>query len=889
LFHLFHIRVKQTRHANSCAFAYLHIRTFTPSAYLHIYPSNPYLHPDMTKRLLLLLVGWVMAASAMAQKIQSPSEFLGYELGTQFTYHYRIVEYFKYIAAQSKNVKLVTYGSTNEGRPLMVMFIASDENIGRLEDIRKNNLTLAGIGPSRSFAPNTQPVAEGSTANAPAIVWLSYNVHGNEPASSEAAMQTLFDLVNPDNAETKAWLKNTVVAIDPCLNPDGRERYVNFYNTTKGAEPNPDPESREHSENWPGGRVNHYYFDLNRDWAWQTQKETQARVGYFNMWLPEVHVDFHEQGYNAPYYFAPAAEPFHKDVTVWQKEFQTTIGKNNAKYFDKNGWLYFTKEEFDLLYPSYGDTYPIYNGSIGMTYEQGGIGAGLAVVTRSGDVLTLKDRIAHHHATGLSTIEITSANATKAVEEFKKYYDKNRSNPTGEYKTYVIKNDNQDKLTALTDLFSRNGIQARYGISTHAAGYNYVSKKTEQFDVEPNDLVISAYQPKSVLMHVLMEPKTFIADSNTYDITAWALPYVYGLKAYGVKEQIKPDQKNSTIDIKLSPPPIQPVAPERPYAYVAAWQSANDVKFMSALMKKGIKVRYAETPFEAAGKKFGAGSLIITRAGNDGNFDADVVKVASDADRQLTPLATGFVDKGVDLGSASVHFLKPPKVMLVSGESTSSANVGEIWQFFEQQIKYPVTLVNYKDMGGVKLGDFDVIIFPDGNYDEYPSDKLQTWINDGGKLIALGNAVAQLDGKKGFAIKKKEIDSTKNKKVEKQYADRNRSAIESYVPGAIYKINLDNSHPLAFGYPNYYYALKTGDDIYKLMDDGNWNVGTVKKDGYVAGFVGEKSMNRIKDGLLLGVQSMGKGTVVYIVDDPLFRSFWEGGKLLFANAVFMVQ
>lgn len=543
----------------------------------------------MIKRLLLLFVVWATALSAMAQKIQSPSEFLGYELGTQFTYHYRIAEYFKYIAAESKNVKLVTYGSTNEGRPLMVMFIASDDNIGRLEDIRKNNLALAGIAPSRSFAANTQPVAEGSTANAPVIVWLSYNVHGNEPASSEAAMQTLYDLVNPDNAEAQSWLKNTVVAIDPCLNPDGRERYVNFYNSVRGAEPNPDPESREHTENWPGGRVNHYYFDLNRDWAWQTQKETRARVGYFNMWLPQVHVDFHEQGYNSPYYFAPAAEPFHKDVTPWQKEFQTTIGKNNAKYFDKNGWLYFTKEEFDLLYPSYGDTYPIYNGSIGMTYEQGGIGAGLAVTTHTGNVLTLKDRIAHHHATGLSTIEIASANAAKAVAEFKSYYDKSRTNPTGEYKTYVIKNDNQDKLNALTDLFSRNGIQARYGISTSATGYNYNTKKTEAFNVEPTDLVISAYQPKSVLMHVLMEPKTFIADSNTYDITAWALPYVYGLKAYGVKEQLKTDQRNPAVDLKFSPPPIQPVGSAHPYAYVAGWQSANDVKFLSALLKKVLK------------------------------------------------------------------------------------------------------------------------------------------------------------------------------------------------------------------------------------------------------------------------------------------------------------
>ncbi|GAA4100366.1 M14 metallopeptidase family protein [Mucilaginibacter panaciglaebae] len=843
----------------------------------------------MSKKLLLLLAGWILAASALAQKIQSPSEFLGYELGTQFTYHYRILEYFKYIGANSRQVKLVTYGSTNEGRPLIVMFIASDQNIGRLEDIRKNNLALAGMPPDSSFTNNRQPAPAGNTANAPAIVWLSYNVHGNEPASSEAAMQTLYDLVDPGNTQTKAWLKNTVVAIDPCLNPDGRERYINFYNSVKGIEPNPDPGSREHSESWPGGRVNHYYFDLNRDWAWQTQKESRARVGYFNSWLPQVHVDFHEQGYDSPYYFAPAAEPFHKDVTAWQKEFQTIIGKNNAKYFDKNGWLYFTKEEFDLLYPSYGDTYPIYNGSIGMTYEQGGIGGGLAITTYNGDVLTLKDRIAHHHATALSTIETVSANASRAVDEFKKYYDKSRSNPTSEYKAYVIKNDNQDKLAALADLLRRNGIQAQYGIVAHAKGYNYISKKNEYFDVEPTDLVISAYQPKSVLMHVLMEPKTFLADSNTYDITAWALPYAYGLKTYGVKEQIRADQKSSINDVVLSQPPMQSAMFAHPYAYVSSWQSVNDVRYLASLVKKGIKVRYAETPFQAGGKQFGAGSLIITRAGNNsGNFDADVRRAASDADRQLTPLSTGFVDKGVDLGSGSVHYLKPPKVMLVSGEGTSSANVGEIWQFFEQQINYPVTLVNYKDTDDVKLNDFDVIVFPDGNYDDFPSEKLKGWINNGGKLIALGNAAAQLAGKKGFDIQKKDVDSAKVKSSGKPYADRSRSAIESTVPGAIYKIDLDNTHPLGFGYPDYYYTLKVNDDVYKLMDDGDWNVGTVRKDGYVAGFVGEKSLNKIKDGLLLGVQPMGRGCVVYMVDDPLFRSFWENGKLLFANAVFMV-
>jgi hypothetical protein len=828
----------------------------------------------MSKRLLLLVTGLCFAFVSSAQKIQSPSAFLGYELGTQFTAHYRVVEYFKYIAGAAKQTKLQQYGSTNEGRPLLAMFISSEANINKLDDIRKNNLALAGLDKSAS------------SVDAPVIVWLSYNVHGNEPSSTEAAMQTLFDMVDPANTKAQAWLANTVVVIDPCLNPDGRERYVNFYTSAKGIAADINPASREHVEPWPSGRVNHYYFDLNRDWAWQTQKESQGRVALFNAWLPQVHVDFHEQGFNSPYYFAPAAEPMHKDITLWQKEFQTTIGKNNAKYFDQNGWLYFTKEEFDLLYPSYGDTYPIYNGSIGMTYEQGGIAAGLAVTTRMGDVLTLKERIAHHHSNGLSTIETASANAAKAVAEFKKYFDNSRTNPTGDYKGYVVKNDNQDKINALAELLTKNGIQYSYGINTSATGYNYSSGKTERFDVANKDMVISAYQSKSVLMHVLMEPKTFVADSNTYDITAWSLPYAYGLQAYGVKEVIKtPAQK--VVDVTLTPPP--PAATSRTYAYVAAWQSVNDVQFLMELFKRDIKVRYAETPFEAAGKKFKAGSLIIARAGNnDDKFDEEVRKAAEAAKRELTPLNTGIVEKGVDIGSGYIHYIRPPKVMVISGDDASSASLGEIWQFFEQQIGYPVTLVNYNWLSRAKLSDFDVIIFPDGDYDGFPSDRLQGWVKDGGKLIVMQDAVAQLAGKKGFAIKAREADTTKNKPEVKAYAGRLRESIKGNVPGAIYRINLDNTHPLGFGYPDYYYTLKLNDDIYELLGgDDNWNVGTIKKDGYVAGFVGEKSKDKLKNGLLLGVQGMGRGSVVYMVDDPLFRSFWENGKLLFSNAVFM--
>ncbi|MVN20223.1 M14 family metallopeptidase [Mucilaginibacter arboris] len=836
------------------------------------------------KKLVLVFLLFACFSTLKAQQIQSPSGFLGYPLGDQFTPHYRIAEYFRYIARTSKNVRLVQYGTTNEGRPLLAAFIASDENINRLEDIRQNNLRLAGLSSG-----------QGST-DFPAIVWLSYNIHGNEPSSSEAAMQMLFQLVDPSNSQTKNWLKNTVVVIDPCQNPDGRDRYVNFYNPVHATPPDADPAAREHREPWPGGRYNHYYFDMNRDWAWQTQKESQAKLALYNQWLPEIHVDFHEQGYNAPYYFAPAAEPFHKNITHWQREFQVSIGKNNAKYFDRNGWLYFTKQEFDLLYPSYGDTYPLYNGSIGMTFEQGGIGAGLAIKTASGDTLTLADRIAHHLTTGLSTVETASANSKKLLEEFKRFFDRAKSNPPGAFKTYVVKNENPDKLKALAKLLDKNSIQYGFGGGNSFSGFNYITGKTERFNITANDMVITSAQPKAILLNVLMEPKTFMSDSNTYDITAWSLPYVYGLKTYGIKEALQPQ----STSLKNQEPDYNH---KGAYAYVGNWKSLEDVKFLAALMQKNIKVRVTEQAFDAAGKKFAAGSLIITRAGNaqlQDRFDETVQSAAKAFERNLTPLTSGFVEKGNDLGFSSVHAITKPKIMLLTGDDVSASAVGEVWFYFEKELHYPVSLINTKDLNRVKLSDFDVAIFPDGYYNDFPAEPLQAWVSAGGKLILMENALTKAAGKKSFAIKLKEdkkpdadADARQDPKKKtgdpvKAFGNRQRAAISENVAGAIYKVNLDNTHPLGFGFPDYYFTLKQDNNLYEFLSDG-WNVGTIRKNAYTAGFVGQKAKAGLQDGLVFGVQDMGRGQVVYLADDPLFRSFWENGKLLFSNAVFMVN
>jgi zinc carboxypeptidase len=851
------------------------------------------------QKIIYLILFSLAPFCSFSQEPPSPESFLGYSLGSHFTPHFKIVSYFNQVAlAVPGQVKVEQYGTTNEGRPLLLAFIASPENFRRLEDIRLNNLRLAGVTRDK-LSPEE---------NAPAIVWLSYNVHGNEPSSSEAAMKTLYELVNPSNPRSKEWLKNTIVIIDPCMNPDGRDRYVNWFTQMVGKNPNPDPQSREHHEPWPGGRVNHYNFDLNRDWAWQTQIETQQRLKVYNSWLPQVHVDFHEQGYNNPYYFAPAAEPYHDVITPWQREFQVLIGRNNAKYFDQNGWLYFTKQEFDLFYPSYGDTYPIYNGAIGMTYEQGGHSrGGLAVITADDDTLTLSDRLLHHYTTSMSTIELSSLNADKLVKEFRKYFADARSKPTGEFKSYFIKADVYgDRLDRLKSLLDKNNIEWVAVNSGSFTGLDYETGKTAGFKAANGDIAINTNQSKSNLLRVLFERNSRISDSVTYDITAWSLPYVYGLQAYGLNTIVGGNATGDANPSNNSGNMAAPVA-EQPvrtgeYAYAVRWTGLRTVKFLAELLKKGVKTRYSEDAFQSGEQSFERGTLIITSTSNNTpakNWSAIVLETAKKTGVTLYPVLSGFVDKGADFGSSRIHMIHKPKVALLTGQEVSSLNAGEVWHFFEQQLDYPITLINADEAGYTSLKNYDVLIMPDGYYkvlgDKNAAEPIRNWIREGGRLIAMGSAVSQL-AKLEWGIRQKTTGDDKkedDKKAEdysllRSYGNRERDEVAGSVPGSIYKVELDNTHPLAFGYPGYYYTLKQDDNVYEFIKEGGWNVGVIKKDNYISGFTGNKAKEKLKDGLVFGVEEMGRGEVIYMADDPLFRSFWENGKLLFCNAVFLV-
>jgi hypothetical protein len=591
------------------------------------------------------------------------------------------------------------------------------------------------------------------------------------------------------------------------------------------------------------------------------------------------------------------------------------IGKNNAKYFDRHGWLFFTKQEFDLFYPSYGDTYPTYNGAIGMTFEQGGISAGLAVQTLDGDTLRLSDRLEHHFMTGMSTIEVSSQHQAQLLKEFHNYFAGELEHPGGEFKAYYIRNDSfGDRLLRLKRFFDRNLIQWGYAPAATYLGLNYETGRMSQWKSSTGDIVINANQPRSNLLRVLLERQSRISDSITYDITAWSVPFVYGLQAYGLNSYVSGTPptavERSYADV-----------PDTVYAYAVRWAGLNSAQFLAQLLQRGVKVRYAERPFQSAGVSYERGTLLIAAINlPERTYRKWIVDKAHEYGLAIAGIASGFVDRGADLGSDLVRMVHPPRVAMLTGDQVNSQDAGEVWHLFEQELHYPITLLNATEARQIAWKNFDVLILPNGGYreleDKSVAEALKSWVREGGRLIAMQDAVMQLakgewgiqekgtegaEGTRGAGgvagpgrrgndsdKEKDDYDRKDDYSMLRRYDDRQREEVMNSVPGAIYRVELDNTHPMAFGYPDHYYTLKQDGNVYEFMHEDGWNVGVIKKDSYVSGFTGNRAKERLKDGLIFGVQNLGSGKVVYMADDPLFRSFWENGKLLFCNAVFLV-
>lgn len=846
--------------------------------------------PRLQVWLLATLCLLLLTTTATAQQLPPPAAWLGYELGARYTLHHRVVDYFRHIAEGNSNVQVLEYGETYEGRPLLVGVVSSPENIRNLEEIRMNNLRRAGR-------------AEGTAQDGPVIVWLSYNIHGNEASPTETAMQVLYDLASGQMLSARQ-LEDVVVMIDPCVNPDGHDRYVNFWAGRYGTSQNPSTSHWTHTEPWPGGRPNHYLFDLNRDWVWQTQQESAQRAALYLSWLPHVHADYHEQFQNSPYYFAPAAKPYHRVITPWQREFQVLVGAKNAEYFDSEGWLYFTDEAFDLLYPSYGDTWPLYNGAIGFTYEQAGhTQSGVGVKTEVGDTLTLADRIAHHYTTSKATIEVSLAAKQKMLQEFGDYFRSAINNGNGAYRAYVLKARTQDeqRLDALLAFLERQQISWRYvQTGSQASGYSYSQKGEQRVALANGDIVVPTTQPHGAMVRVLFEPETALEDSNTYDLTAWSLPYAYNLEAYALKE-MPAGLSNGPLQREGNGPGTNGQARlVEATHYILPWRGVDDARVLSLLHKAGLKVRSARAPFTVAGERYAPGTIIITAADNrkGGALTPRLQQVLGAEVHKLVPVQTGLTSVGPDFGSGNFEYLPAPKVVLVAGESTRYTDVGEVWFFFDHVLGYPITIVTEDNLARVNWQDVNVLVMASGSYrniDEGLEEQLSEWVQGGGRIVGLGGALGALSGLEISQLKGKRPKSQEKDKDEDEseklvaYGSQTSSYLTQTIPGAIYKVKLDGSHPLAYGYQgNNYYSLRTSSRSWAYLERG-WNVGAVLPESHMAGFVGAQAQPLQDHSLMLGVQPVGRGQLVYFVDNPLVRHFWVGGHLLFANAIFQLN
>lgn len=833
----------------------------------------------MIKYWTLLLILSIQFSTIQAQNLESIETFLGYELGSRFTFHHRIVDYFEHVADNSDKVRVQKYGKTSEGRSLIVAFISSPENIAKLESHQVANLSAANGFPQ-------------SGAEQLPIIWLSYNIHGDEAAASEAALTTLETLVS-DDEKVKEWLEKVIIVMDPCENPDGRDRYSMWINQVLNVPSNPNIGALEHHQPWPGGRFSHYLFDLNRDWAWQTQVESQQRLKLYKQWMPHVHVDFHEMGHQSSYFFAPAAEPSHENITEWQREFQVHIGRSNAEYFDKEGWFYFTKEAYDLLYPSYGDTWPMFNGAIGFTYEQGGSGkAGLSVIQETGNILTLEQRLEHHKTTGLSTIETAYKFREKLLTEFNDYFKEARESPKGQFMTYVIKNNDFVKINALCNLLDNQKIYYEFPLKSgmEYSGYDYFSKKEELFTLDENDLIIRSKQSQSNMIKVLFEPETKLSDSLTYDLTAWALPYVYGLQTYGLNETLETSLVVFEADYEA---PVN----DKTYAYITPWENVDDIQFLSAVIKKGLKVRFLNKPTIIESTEFKRGALVITKADNTSD---DFIENLKAVKKELNyhrgkPVNTGMVKLGSDLGANSIQYIKPPKVALLAGSGVSPTAFGEVWFYMEQTINYPVSILHTEYFKQVDLSEYDVLILTNGSFGGLQiSSKLMEFVRKGGKVISLGNSnqifVNDRDTElgKSVAVERDREEFGFNPTGLKRYEDRTRAGISNTVAGSIYKVYLDNTHPLAYGYDTTMYLIKQNRYVYPLLGGNTWNVGMFKGDSHISGFVGANLKPKISQTMAFGVERYGRGDIIYMCDSPIFRGFWYSGNNLLANAIFFV-
>ncbi|OIQ29721.1 MAG: zinc carboxypeptidase [Bacteroidetes bacterium MedPE-SWsnd-G2] len=795
--------------------------------------------------------------------IPTPSSIIGHKVGEWHITHDKLVQYMYALAQSSDRISIESRGTTFEGRPLLLLKITSPENHKNLNAIKKAHIDA------------TNGIASKSSSNRPVIVYQGFSIHGNEASGSNAALLLAYHLAASTSAETINQLNESVILFDPSLNPDGLQRFAYWANTNKSDVLNPDPNDREYDEVWPGGRTNHYWFDMNRDWLPVQLPESQARIKTFHDWLPNVLTDHHEMGKNSTFFFQPGvASRTHPLTPKMNQTLTASIAKYHASALDKIGSLYYSEEDFDDFYYGKGSTFPDLNGGIGILFEQASSRGHIQETTNG--LLRFPFTIKNQLTAGLSTIEAAVAMKTELLNYQASFFESSRTDSKQVDGEGLVFGDYKDagKTKALAEILQRQHI------NIHEIKNNF---KHKGHNYEKGYSYFVPYNQKNYkLIKGMFEKRTEFTDSIFYDVSAWTFPL-----AFNVDYDEHVNQKHAGEKITSFIEPKSKLVSKSNYAYLMEWHEYLTPKAIYALMSKNIRVKVGLTPFKLNGQSYDYGTILIPVANqnlNPENLFKLIKEIANECQVNISSVNTGLTN-GIDLGSNKFKSVSLPKVGLIVGDGISPYDAGEIWHLFDQRYNIPITKLDQSNLSRMDLKRYNTIILPN-TYGLNPEigKKLKLWTQNGGHLIAYRNAINWLKSEKIIDVELKKND-LEAKHIAFDQKSNYRGA--QVIGGAIFETTLDRSHPINFGYKANKLPVFRNTSIFMNPDKQSYNNPIqYSKSPLLSGYISKRNLDSLASTVPFKSVRRGKGKISVFTDNTNFRAFWYGTNKLLMNAIY---
>ena len=803
--------------------------------------------------------------------IPTPASVLGFQVGEQHAEAGQIAAYYRALAEASPRVTLVEYGQTYERRPLFLLTITSEENQRNIEQLKTEHLQRVDPTTNHEASPDD-----------PVVVWMGYSVHGNEPSGANAALLVAYYLAAAPDAEVSRLLANSIILMDPFINPDGLNRFATWVNTRKGQVLSTDPNNIEQNEQWPRGRTNHYWFDLNRDWLLQQHPESRGRLKKFHEWKPNVVTDHHEMGSNSTFFFMPGIPSRNNPLTP-DNVFQLTraLGKYHAAGLDSIGSLYFTEESYDDFYYGKGSTYPDVNGAVGILFEQASARSH-AQETDHG-VLTFPFAIRNQVVVSFTTMKGALALRSELLQHQREFYRTALEEAQGDpIQAYVFGSQEDPALTYhMAEVLRRHQIKL-YRPEQAVQANNYI------FSPEGSYLV-PIQQPQYRLIKALFERRTSFEDSLFYDVSAWTFPLAYNLPFAELSD--RQFSLGSPVD-SLSFPEGELIGGKSDYAYLFEMNGYYAHRALYRLLAAGVNVKVSSEATQVTDKSLEAGTILVS-LGIQQSVSADSVyrlmqQIVAEDGITVYNAGSGLVAGGIDLGSRQFSRVPKPEVALLIEGGVSSYDAGEVWHLLDQRFRMPLTMLSLERFNGADLARYNTLVMVDGSYNDISKstvEKLKQWVQQGNTLVAAQGAGKWLadQGIGGFQY----VSTSEDSVGARPYASRDEYRGAQVIGGAIFEAQLDRTHPVGYGFHQDTIPIfRNSDQMIQRSKNPYAYPLMYTESPLLAGYISEEKEALLGNTAAIGVTKLGQGTVIVFTDNPNFRAYWYGTNKLFLNSVF---